>query len=95
MIRAGYWPEYWHDIAKPLDLNSGIKAFIENKQSAIQRPYYKAYINQWPSSEVIPLMLKWPRKNYLPDLFPKEELFDVFKDDLKTMGKWFSQDLGL
>jgi hypothetical protein len=95
MIRSGYWPEYWHDIARPNDLEAGIKAFIENKQSNLQRTYYKAYINQWPSSEVIPLMLQWPRKNYLPDLFPKEELFDVFKDDLQTMGKWFSQDLGL
>jgi hypothetical protein len=95
MIRSSYWPEHWHGIARPQDLDAGITAFIRNKESAIQRAYYKAFINQWPANEVIPLMLAWPRKNYLPDLFPKEELFEVFKDDLQMMGKWFGEDLGL
>lgn len=95
MIKAGWWPAHWHDITKPNDLNGGISAFIQNKQYDLQRTYYKAYINQWPSSEVIPLMHNWPRKNYLPLLLPKEELFEVFKDDLKQIGEWFGQDLGL
>lgn len=95
MMASGYWPEYWHDIRQPQSLEQGIKLYVENVQSNIKRTYYKAFINQWSSSDVIPLMQHWTRKKHLPDLFPKEELFETFKDDLETVGKWFSTDLGL
>ena len=95
MIASGYWPEYWHDIRQPKSLEHGITLYVENAQSNIKRTYYKAFINQWSSNDVIPLMQHWTRKKHLPDLFPKEELFETFKDDLETVGKWFSTDLGL
>jgi len=95
MMESGYWPEHWHDIRQPQSLEQGIKFYVENVQSNIKRTYYKAFINQWSSSDVIPLMQHWTRKKHLPDLFPKEELFETFKDDPETVGKWFSTDLGL
>jgi hypothetical protein len=98
VVAAGAWmyPGVFNENPRPSDLGETIRKRMKLENFMHKEiAYYNAYIASHPLIDVAPLMKSTARRKVLLEIFPAQELLQVFKDDREMKGLILEEEMGL